>query len=75
VYFFFLLHRLTGCSLENFIFLEAKFQHFRVSNIICTSLFVLLLTSKKKKRGARAVGPDKGGRGLRQFSMRGVQIA
>ncbi|KAJ4784501.1 Transcription factor DP [Rhynchospora pubera] len=26
--------------------------------------------SKKKKRGARAVGPDKGGRGLRQFSMR-----
>ncbi|KAL5218511.1 hypothetical protein ABZP36_019195 [Zizania latifolia] len=27
-------------------------------------------TSKKKKRGARAVGPDKGGRGLRQFSMK-----
>ncbi|RCV42748.1 hypothetical protein SEVIR_9G240800v4 [Setaria viridis] len=27
-------------------------------------------TSKKKKRGARAVGPDKNGRGLRQFSMR-----
>ncbi|CAN6293420.1 unnamed protein product [Urochloa humidicola] len=26
--------------------------------------------SKKKKRGARAVGPDKNGRGLRQFSMR-----
>ncbi|KAG2554707.1 transcription factor-like protein DPB [Panicum virgatum] len=27
-------------------------------------------TSKKKKRGARAVGPDKGNRGLRQFSMK-----
>ncbi|KAL6842358.1 hypothetical protein ACP4OV_027785 [Aristida adscensionis] len=27
-------------------------------------------TSKKKKRGVRAVGPDKNGRGLRQFSMR-----
>ncbi|XP_062206193.1 transcription factor-like protein DPB [Phragmites australis] len=26
--------------------------------------------SKKKKRGSRAVGPDKNGRGLRQFSMR-----
>ncbi|KAG2537873.1 hypothetical protein PVAP13_9NG325000 [Panicum virgatum] len=26
--------------------------------------------SKKKKRGVRAVGPDKNGRGLRQFSMR-----
>ncbi|RWR75714.1 transcription factor-like protein DPB [Cinnamomum micranthum f. kanehirae] len=26
--------------------------------------------SKKKKRGARAVGNDKGGRGLRQFSMK-----
>ncbi|KAL6643182.1 hypothetical protein ACP70R_021363 [Stipagrostis hirtigluma subsp. patula] len=26
--------------------------------------------SKKKKRAARAVGPDKNGRGLRQFSMR-----
>ncbi|XP_062209922.1 transcription factor-like protein DPB isoform X2 [Phragmites australis] len=25
---------------------------------------------KKKKRGARAVGPDKGNRGLRQFSMK-----
>ncbi|KAL4189929.1 hypothetical protein AMTRI_Chr08g209510 [Amborella trichopoda] len=28
------------------------------------------LGGKKKKRGARAVGPDKTGRGLRQFSMR-----
>jgi transcription factor Dp-1 len=30
-------------------------------------------TSKKKKRGpgTRATGPDKGGRGLRQFSMKG----
>ncbi|KAL6645191.1 hypothetical protein ACP70R_016799 [Stipagrostis hirtigluma subsp. patula] len=27
-------------------------------------------TSKKKKRGTRAVGPDKGNRGLRQFSMK-----
>ncbi|KAK3150505.1 hypothetical protein QOZ80_3AG0234060 [Eleusine coracana subsp. coracana] len=27
-------------------------------------------TSKKKKRGSRAVGPDKGNRGLRQFSMK-----
>ncbi|XP_021307332.1 transcription factor-like protein DPB isoform X4 [Sorghum bicolor] len=26
--------------------------------------------SKKKKKGSRAVGPDKNGRGLRQFSMR-----
>ncbi|KAF8721266.1 hypothetical protein HU200_023193 [Digitaria exilis] len=27
-------------------------------------------TSKKKKRGSRAVGPEKGNRGLRQFSMK-----
>ncbi|CAD6209608.1 unnamed protein product [Miscanthus lutarioriparius] len=27
-------------------------------------------TSKKKRRGTRAVGPDKGNRGLRQFSMK-----
>jgi len=28
-------------------------------------------SGKKKKRGQRAVGPDKTGRGLRQFSMKG----
>ncbi|XP_058109655.1 transcription factor-like protein DPB [Magnolia sinica] len=28
------------------------------------------INGKKKKRGARAVGADKGGRGLRQFSMK-----
>jgi len=28
-------------------------------------------SGKKKKRGQRAVGPDKSGRGLRQFSMKG----
>lgn len=30
-----------------------------------------LCSAKKKKRGARAVGADKSGRGLRQFSMKG----
>lgn len=31
-------------------------------------------SSKKKKRGQRAVGGDKSGRGLRQFSMKGVLL-
>jgi hypothetical protein len=31
-----------------------------------------LNSSKKKKRGQRAVGGDKSGRGLRQFSMKGI---
>ncbi|KAI7746106.1 hypothetical protein M8C21_020894 [Ambrosia artemisiifolia] len=31
---------------------------------------VLVLVCKKKKRAQRAIGGDKGGRGLRQFSMK-----
>lgn len=34
--------------------------------------YVLLNSNKKKKRGQRAVGGDKSGRGLRQFSMKGL---
>lgn len=48
-----------------------------VSSAYAESIFmfwhVLIISGKKKKRGgARAVGPDKGGRGLRQFSMKGA---
>ncbi|KAL2935916.1 Transcription factor-like protein DPB [Bienertia sinuspersici] len=32
------------------------------------------VVSKKKKRGQRATGTDKSGRGLRQFSMKGKQL-
>lgn len=38
---------------------------------VCLLNIWFLNSSKKKKRGARAVGNDKGGRGLRQFSMKG----
>lgn len=73
IVYFSVLCRLSGDKFEAIILSNAKYHQFGVSKIICTSLFfVLLPISKKKKRGARAVGPDKGGRGLRQFSMRGV---
>lgn len=38
--------------------------------ILLDQLFVN--SGRKKKRGQRAVGGDKSGRGLRQFSMKGV---
>lgn len=73
IVYFSVLCRLSGDKFESIILSNAKYHQFGLSKIICTSLFfVLLPISKKKKRGARAVGPDKGGRGLRQFSMRGV---
>ncbi|PWZ06864.1 Transcription factor-like protein DPB [Zea mays] len=34
------------------------------------SELLILVNSKKKRRSTRAVGPDKGNRGLRQFSMK-----
>lgn len=40
---------------------------------MCTN-YKLLNSNKKKKRGQRAVGGDKSGRGLRQFSMKGLWI-
>ncbi|TVU48358.1 hypothetical protein EJB05_07992, partial [Eragrostis curvula] len=40
--------------------------------LVCRACLLVVPTvgSKKKKRGSRAVGPDKGNRGLRQFSMK-----
>jgi len=38
-------------------------------------LFLSMISNKKKKRGQRAAGgADKSGRGLRQFSMKGICI-
>lgn len=37
-------------------------------------MIVALNSSKKKKRGQRAVAGDKSGRGLRQFSMKGFVL-
>ncbi|RDX98184.1 Transcription factor-like protein DPB, partial [Mucuna pruriens] len=57
----------------NLFFFVSSTMLFHFLSLIFNFLKIKLIltsTGKKKKRGQRAVGPDKSGRGLRQFSMK-----
>jgi len=63
-----------------FYLLHARVWGFRIPLYTVYDIYTVILTycdlltsSKKKKRGQRTVGGDKSGRGLRQFSMKGLQ--